>query len=83
MYTPISKSQKRAMDLLSLAPVDGYQKAAEVLEAAGCWRDGIPQGQTWRTAAKLTDAALLLGIRKSEDADFAGMSAINIIEYGY
>lgn len=81
--TPISKSQKRAMDLLSLAPVDGYQEAAKALEAIGCWADGIPQGQTWRTAAKLVDAELLAGIRKNEDAEFSGMSWRDIIEVGY
>jgi len=57
----ISKSQKRAMDLLGLAPVDGYDAAATALEAAGCYRDGVPAGQTWRTAAKLSDADLLGG----------------------
>jgi len=79
--TPISKSQKRAMELLGLASVDGYSEAASALEAAGCYRDGIPAGQTWRTAAKLSDADLVAGIRKSDEG--FGMSAVNIAEYGY
>ena len=79
--TPISKSQKRAMDLLGLASVDGYSEAASALEAARCYRDGIPAGQTWRTAAKLSDADLVVGIRKSDEG--FGMSAVNIAEYGY
>ena len=79
--TPISKSQKRAMELLGLASVDGYSEAASALEAAGCCRDGIPAGQTWRTAAKLSDADLVAGIRKSDEG--FGMSAVNIAEYGY
>jgi hypothetical protein len=82
METPISKSQKRAMDLLKLAPVSGYSDAAVALEAAGCWRDGIPAGQTWRTAAKLSDIELLAGIQKSGE-EGRSMSAINLIEYGY
>jgi hypothetical protein len=65
--TPISKSQKRAMDLLGLAPVDGYDAAATALETAGCYRDGIPAGQTWRTASKLSDADLLTGIKQVYD----------------
>jgi hypothetical protein len=65
--TPISKSQKRAMDLLGLAPVDGYDAAATALKTAGCYRDGIPAGQTWRTASKLSDAALLAGIKQVYD----------------
>lgn len=79
--TPISKSQKRALDLLGLASVDGYNEAASALEAAGCYRDGIPAGQTWRTSAKLSGADLIAGIRKSDEG--FGMSAVNIAEYGY
>jgi len=65
METPISKSQKRAMELAGLAPVDGYNAAATALEAASYYRDGLPAGQTWRTAAKLSDAALLAGVKQS------------------
>ena len=79
--TPISKSQKRAMSLLGLAQVDGYDAAATSLEAVDCYRDGVPMGQTWRTAAKLNDADLLAGLRRVEAAPH--MSAIDIIEYGF
>ena len=65
--TPISKSQKRAMGLLALASVDGYKEAGEALEAVDCYYDGIPAGHNWRSAAKLSDANLLVGIKKVYD----------------
>jgi hypothetical protein len=81
MDTPISKSQKRAMSLLNLAAVDDYASAAAALEAAGCSRDGIPAGQTWRTAANLSDAVLLAGLQREEETPRISRAAI--IEYGY
>jgi len=64
--TPVSKSQKRAMALTGISiEQDSYFYAAEALASAGYERDGIPAGQTWRTAAKLTDAALLAGVRSN------------------
>jgi hypothetical protein len=70
METPISKTQKRAMSLLNLTPVSGYQAAAEALETAGYRPDGIPQGMTWRTAAKLSDAELIASITIALCDDF-------------
>lgn len=67
--TPISKSQKRAMNLLGLTMADGYHATAAVLEAAGYYRDGIPARHTWRTAAKLSDADLIAGLKQIYDAD--------------
>lgn len=67
MDAPISKSQKRAMDLLGFAPVSTYAEAAAVLEAADYSRDGIPVNMTWRQAAKLSDADLLAGIKLTDD----------------
>lgn len=69
------------MSLLGIAPVDGYDAAATSLEAVGCYRDGIPMGQTWRTAAKLSDTELLAGLRREEETPH--MSAADIIEYGF
>ena len=57
--TPISKSQIRALNILSLPLPTGYQAAGEALEAAGYRSDAIPVGSNWRTAAKLNDADLL------------------------
>jgi hypothetical protein len=62
MDTPISKSQKRALTLVGLAPAATYDAAATALDAANFRRDGIPTGHTWRSAAKLSDAELLAGI---------------------
>lgn len=81
METPVSKSQKRAMSLLGIAPADSYEKAAAALEAANCYRDGLPFGIAWRAAAKLSDAELVSRLRKV-DVEY-GMSAVDIIEYGY
>ena len=81
MQTPISKSQTRAMRLLGLPAVDGYDAAATSLEAVGCYRDGMPAGQTWRTAAKLSEADLLAGLHRGEQAFH--ISAVDLIEYGF
>ena len=71
MDTPVSKSQKRALDLLSLPATDSYQAAARSLETIAR-PDGIPQGHNWRTAAKLSDAELIAGIMLSTDYDDDG-----------
>jgi hypothetical protein len=70
MDTPISKSQTRAMKLAGLATVDTYEAAASALEAARYRKDGIPMGQTWRTAAKLSDADLMSAIVLSDEEIF-------------
>lgn len=62
MDTPISKSQKRALELLGLPSANSYQAAARSLETIAR-PDGIPQGHNWRTAAKLSDAELIAGIK--------------------
>ena len=79
--TPVSKSQMRAMVLLSLVPVDVYEAAAAALEAVDCYRDGVPAGMTWRAAAKISDSDLLAGLKRAEDEP--RMSALDIIEFGY
>jgi len=66
---------------LGLPAVDGYDAAATSLEAVGCYRDGMPAGQTWRTAAKLSDADLLAGLHRGEQAFH--ISAVDLIEYGF
>jgi hypothetical protein len=76
MKAPISKSQTRAMKLAGLASVDSYEVAAVALETAGYRKDGIPQGQTWRTAAKLSDADLIAGITIVIDFDDLAASRI-------
>jgi hypothetical protein len=68
METPVSKSQKRALKLMGLPATDSYKTAAKSLEAAWCRPDGIPHGCTWRTAASLTDAALIAGIKIDYEA---------------
>jgi hypothetical protein len=70
METPISKSQTRAMKLVGLATVDTYEAAASALETAGLRRDGIPMGQTWRIAAKLSDADLMSAIVRTDEEIF-------------
>ena len=65
---PVSKSQKRALKLMGLPATESYQTAAKTLENAWCRPDGIPQGCTWRTAANLTDAALIAGIKVDYEA---------------
>ena len=69
------------MNLLGLPAVDGYDAAATSLEAVGCYRDGMPAGQTWRTAAKLSDADLLAGLPRGEQTFH--ISAVDLIEYGF
>lgn len=68
METPTSKSQIRAMKLMGIQAADSYQSAAAALEAAFCRPDGIPQGCTWRTAAALSDAELIAGIKVDYEA---------------
>ena len=58
-FTPISKSQQRLTQLLSIQTDGTYDMAARALDAAGLPKDGIPSGHTWRTAGKLSDAELL------------------------
>lgn len=70
MDTPVSKSQARALRILGLAATDSYKVAATSLENAGYRPDGIPQGHTYRTAAKLSDADLTAGIT----IDYAAMA---------
>ena len=67
METPISKSQTRAMSLLGLVSADSYEAAASALETAGYRRDGIPAGQTWRSAAKMSDTELVAAIAVPEE----------------
>lgn len=57
-----SKSQDRLMSLLSLTADGTYEMAGRVLEAAGMPKDGLPTGETWRTAGKLSDAELLAAL---------------------
>jgi hypothetical protein len=71
METPISKSQTRAMKLARLGPVDSYEAAASALETEGYRKDGIPIGQTWRTASKVADADLLTAIALPNLEDLA------------
>ena len=58
------------MKIAGLATVDTYEAAASSLETAGYRKDGIPMGQTWRTAAKLSDADLLAAIVLSDEEIF-------------
>lgn len=56
--TPISKSQIRALRVKELGSPSGYEQAAQILENALLPRDGVPDGHTWRSAAKLSDEQL-------------------------
>lgn len=73
--TPASKSQIRAAALLNIS-IDArdYTSAGAALEAAGVRADGIPAGQTWRSAAKLADADLLAALGASEATSHASES---------
>lgn len=57
--TPSSKSQIRLMDLLGIEHDGSYSHAARSLEAQNLPTDGLPFGETWRTAGKLSDSELL------------------------
>jgi len=57
------------MKLAGLGAVDTYEAAASALETAGLRRDGIPMGQTWRVAAKLSDSDLMSAIVRSGKAN--------------
>jgi hypothetical protein len=70
--TPISKSQIRALKVRGLGVATTYEQAAAILENALLPRDGVPDGHTWRSAAKLSDqelSALLQLSAPSEDFD--------------
>jgi hypothetical protein len=54
--TPISATQKRVAELLSLDTDGTYVHASHVLAAAGLPSDGVPSGHTWRSVKKLSDA---------------------------
>jgi hypothetical protein len=58
------------MKLAGLGAVDTYEAAASALESAGLRRDGIPMGQTWRVAAKLSDSDLMSAIVRSDEEIF-------------
>lgn len=60
--TPSSKSQQRIMDLLGIEHDGTYSHAARILEAQNLPTDGLPLGETWRTAGKLSDADLLTAL---------------------
>jgi hypothetical protein len=81
MTTPISKTQKRAMGILGIALADSYEAAGAALESAGCKRDAIPAGKTWRDAAKMTDDALIAAIAESGEARFMRVCVFNRAEY--
>lgn len=65
--TPISKSQIRALALLTFAAESTYSAAGDALEAAGYRRDAIPAGSNWRQAAKLSDVELIAAISLPAD----------------
>ena len=56
--TPVRKSQIRALNVMGLGTASGYEQAAQILEDALLPRDGVPDGHTWRSAAKLSDQEL-------------------------
>jgi hypothetical protein len=69
--TPTSKSQQRAIRVKALAGASTYTEASQILENAGLPGDGIPRGETWRSAAKLTDQQLDALLRSNfSDDDF-------------
>jgi len=61
--TPISKTQERVTGLLGIETDGTYSHAARLLQAAGLPGDGVPDGHTWRTVKKLSDADLLALLR--------------------
>jgi hypothetical protein len=67
--TPASKQQRRVARLLGLEIEDSYDYAGKALALAGVSADGIPYGHTWRTAAKLSDAELLVSFLPVEQPD--------------
>jgi len=77
----ISKSQKRAMALLNLPAVASYTEAAKALGAVIVEYDGIPFGQTWRTAAKLADASLLAAFTRKDDSYYDALANSQIDGY--
>lgn len=66
--TPTSNSQARVLKLIGVAVPADYADAAKALDAAGCREDGIPQGGTWRTAKKMSDAELLAAVKIDHEA---------------
>lgn len=72
--TAASKSQKRALRVLDLADAETYAEAASILESAGVYRDGIPVGHTWRTAAKLSDSEVYDLLKDSKTKDDAALA---------
>ncbi len=67
--TPISKSQIRALKVRSLGVATTYEQAARILENALLPRDGVPDGYTWRSAAKLSDQELSALLQLSAQFD--------------
>ena len=64
---PISKSQERALRVLSLGTADTYPAARALLSAQDFAEDGLPTGHTWRSAAKLTDDELVAARSSTRD----------------
>lgn len=64
--TPTSNSQARLLKLLNASVPSEYSEAAKLLESLNMRSDAIPQGGTWRTAKKLSDAELLAACKAAE-----------------
>lgn len=73
---PASKTQMRVANLFNLPTPTSYADASRALERAGLPADGLPIGETWRTAAKLTDAELMRKLGGYADAIGAYQSAL-------
>jgi len=59
---PISKSQARLAGIAGVIAGD-WNAMADALVAVGLRSDGIPAGGTWRTAANLDAAALMVACK--------------------
>lgn len=75
--TPASKSQLRLARLANVEIRSEYAEMAQAFEAAGFYGDGIPPYNTWRTAAKLSDAELLASCK----IDYAAIADSEIDRY--
>jgi hypothetical protein len=80
MEVAISKTQKRALNLLNIEAADNYEAARQALEAQGFRGDAIPDGRSWRDVAKMSDEQFVASLKDSM-LPTAEEIADSVIEY--
>lgn len=81
MEVAISKTQKRALNLLNIEAADNYEAARMALEAKGFRGDATPDGRSWRDVAKMSDEQFILALKDSMRPTAEEIADSGYIEY--